>query len=135
MAYSGYYEYTVFLIDNDEMKISDLDNETLFMNIYNYYCFKHFMSMYYIWQHTALDRLRNNIKKKKWKKDFTNVNLFIELLERRYEPVNPSNFFFKSEDYFLKLILLKHDLDKLIKVHHKKQKIIKKKKKKRKPIR
>ena len=64
MAYSSYYEFTVSQIDNDEMKISELDNETLFMNIYNYYCFKKFMSMYYIWRHTALDRLRINIKRK-----------------------------------------------------------------------
>ena len=64
MAYSSYYEFTVSLIDNDEMEISELDNETLFMNIYNYYCFTNFMSVYYIWRHTALDRLRTNIKKK-----------------------------------------------------------------------
>ena len=64
MAYSGYYEFTVSQIDNEEMEISELDNETLFMNIYHYFCFKNFMSMYYIWRHTALDRLRTNIKKK-----------------------------------------------------------------------
>ena len=61
MAYSSYYEFTVSQIDNDEMKISELDNETVFMNVYNDYCFKNFMSTYYIWRHTALDRLRANI--------------------------------------------------------------------------
>ena len=105
MAYSSYYEFTVSQIDNDEMKISELDNETLFMNIYNYYCFKNFMSMYYIWRHTALDRLRTNIKKK-WKKDlFTNVNLFIDLLEKRYEAVNPCAFFLIQKTILLKLFL------------------------------
>ena len=134
MAYSGYYEFTVSQIDNEEMEISELDNETLFMNIYHYFCFKNFMSMYYIWRHTALDRLRTNIKKK-WKKDlFTNVNLFIDLLEKRYEPVNPCAFFFKSEDYFTKIISLKSELDKLIKEHHLPT-IVRKRKLKRKPIR
>ena len=52
MACSSYYEFTVSQIDSDEMKISELDNEMLFMNIYNYYCFKNFMSMYYIWRHS-----------------------------------------------------------------------------------
>ena len=93
------------------------------------------MSMYYIWKHTALDRLRTNIKKK-WKKDFfTNVNLFIELLEKRYEAVNPCAFFFNSEDYFIKIISLKSELDKLIKEHHLPKIVRKKRKLKRKPIR
>ena len=73
--------------------------------------------MYYIWRHTALDRLRTNIKRK-WVKDFTNVNLFIELCDRKIELINPFTFYFKSEDYFQKLTILKSDLDKMIKEHH-----------------
>ena len=73
--------------------------------------------MYYIWRHTALDRLRTNLKRK-WKKDFTNVNLFIELCEVKAELISPFDFYFNSEDYFQKLIFLKSDLDKLIKEHH-----------------
>ena len=73
--------------------------------------------MYYIWRYTVLDRLRSNLKRK-WPKDFTNVNLFIELCDRKTELINPFTFYFNSEDYFQKLIILKTDLDKLIKEHH-----------------
>ena len=73
--------------------------------------------MYYIWRYTALDQLRSNLKRK-WPKDFTNVNLFIELCDRETELINPFMFYFNSENYFQKLIILKSDLDKLIKDHH-----------------
>ena len=85
--------------------------------------------MYYIWRYTALDRLKNNIRKK-WLKDFTNVNLFIELCERKTELISPFDFYFNSEDYFQKLIFLKSDLNKMIKLHH--LIFIERKKKKRK---
>ena len=78
----SYYEFAIAQIDNGYQKISEFDDETLFMNIYNYWCFTNYLSMYYIWRHTALDRLRTNLKRK-WKKDFTNVNLFIELCEKK----------------------------------------------------
>ena len=111
------YEFTIAQIDNGYQKISDFGNDTLFENIYNYWCFTNYMSMYYIWRHTALDCLRSNLKRK-WKKDFTNVNLFIELCDRKTEMINPVNFFYNSEDYFEKLMILKTELDKLIKEHH-----------------
>ena len=111
------YEFTIAQIDNGYQKISDFDDETLFENIYHYWCFTNYMSMYYIWRHTALDRLRTNIKRK-WVKDFTNVNLFIELCDRKVELIDPFTFYFKSEDYFQKFIILKSDFDKMIKEHH-----------------
>ena len=111
------YEFTIAQIDNGYQKISDFDNETLFENIYCYWCFTNYMSMYYIWRHTALDCLKSNLKRK-WPKDFTNVNLFIELCDRKTELINPFTFYFNSEDYFQKLIILKTDLNKLIKEHH-----------------
>ena len=110
MAYNSYYEFTISQIDHGFQEISEFDNETLFMNIYHYWCFSNYLSMYYIWKYTALDRLRSDIRKK-WSKDFTNVNLFIELIDRRYEPINPSDLYFNSEDYFTKILLLKTDLD------------------------
>ena len=33
------YEFTIAQIDNERQKISDFDNDTLFENIYNYWCF------------------------------------------------------------------------------------------------
>ena len=125
----SYYEFTIAQIDNGYQKISEFDNETLFINIYHFWCFANYMSMYYIWRYTALDRLKNNIRKK-WLKDFTNVNLFIELCERKTELISPFDFYFNSEDYFQKLIFLKSDLNKMIKLHH--LIFIERKKKKRK---
>ena len=125
----SYYEFTIAQIDNGYQKISEFDNETLFIDIYHFWCFANYMSMYYIWRYTALDRLKNNIRKK-WSKDFTNVNLFIELCERKTELISPFDFYFNSEDYFQKLIFLKSDLNKMIKPHH--LIFIERKKKKRK---
>ena len=113
----SYYEFTIGQIDNSYMKISEFDNETLFINIYHFWCFVNYMSMYYIWRYTALDRLKRNIRKK-WLEDFTNVNLFIELCERKFELISPFDFYFNSEDYFQKLIFLKSDLNRMIKPHH-----------------
>ena len=112
----SYYEFTIGQIDNSYMKISEFDNETLFINIYHFWCFVNYMSMYYIWRYTALDRLKRNIRKK-WLEDFTNVNLFIELCERKFELISPFDFYFNSEDYFQKLIFLKSDLNRMIKPH------------------
>ena len=63
------------------------------------------------------------------------LNLFIDLLEKRYEAVNPCAFFLNSEDYFIKIISLKSELDKLIKEHYLPKIVRKKRKLKRKPIR
>ena len=122
----SYYEIAIAEIDNGYFKIKDFDNDCLFLNIYNFWCFSNYLSMYYIWRITALDRLKMNLKRK-WTTDLTNVNLFIELVERKTEKLNPLNFYFDSESYFEKLILLKPDFDKLIKPHH--INIIKKRKK------
>ena len=113
----SYYEFTIAQIDNGYQKIGEFDHGTLFINIYHFWCFANCLSMYHILRHTVLDRLKNNIRKK-WLKDFTNVNLFIELCERKTELISPFDFYFNSEDYFQKLIFLKSDLDKLIKEHY-----------------
>ena len=125
----SYYEFTIAQIDNGYQKISEVDNETLFINIYHFWCFANYMSIYYIWRYTVLDRLKNNIRKK-WLKDFKNVNLFIELCEGKTELISPFDFYFNSEDYFQKLIFLKSDLNRMIKPHH--LIFIERKKKKRK---
>ena len=79
--------------------------------------------MYYIWGKTALDCLKVNLKKK-WISDLPNVNLYIELVERKTKTLNAIIFYDDSESYFEKLFLMKSDLEKLIKSHH----VIKKKK-------
>ena len=43
----AYYDLIIFEIDGDNRNIDQFDNETLFMNIYNFYCFSHYLSPYY----------------------------------------------------------------------------------------
>ena len=118
------YENRIQEIDNNYDKIQDFDKDSLFSNIYHFWCFANYLSMYYIWRITALHRLKVNLKKK-WILDLPNFNLFIELLERKTETLNPIIFYDDSESYFEKLFLMKSDVEKLIKSHH----VIKKKKK------
>ena len=118
------YENTIREIDHDYDKIKDFSKDSLFSNIYHFWCFANYLSMYYIWRRAALERLRNNLKKI-WVSTLPNVNLFTELVERKTEYLNLSVFHDDAEPYFEKLFLLKSDLEKLIKPHH----IIKKKKK------
>ena len=117
MAYSGYFEFTISQIEHGYQKISDFDDETLFMNIYHFWCFTKYLSPYYRWGIKALKNLKRNIKRK-WSKDFTNVNLFTELLNQELKEVNPSNYFFNSENYFTKLMLAKPVMDLMIRNRH-----------------
>ena len=120
------YEEKIRQIDSGNEKIDEFDKDTLFLNIYHFWCFSNYLSMYYIWRWTALDRLKMNLKKK-WPKNFVNVNLFIELCKRKAELINPTVFYDDDESYFEKILLLEEDLMKNLKPHHI---IIKDKKKK-----
>ena len=46
----SYHEVAIFEIDRDNRNITKFDDETLFMNIYNFYCFSHYLSPYYKWE-------------------------------------------------------------------------------------
>ena len=54
MAYSGYYEFTISQIDYGIQKINEFDDETLFMNIYHFWCFSEYLSPYFIWSDSKL---------------------------------------------------------------------------------
>ena len=58
------YEEKVRQIDSANQKIDEFDKDTLFLNIYYFWCFTNYLSMYYIWHWTALERLKLNLKKK-----------------------------------------------------------------------
>ena len=120
------YKEKVRRIVSDDKKISEFDKDTLFLNIYHFWCFANYVSMYYLWQWTALDHLKMNLRKK-WPKNFVNVNLFIELCERKTELISPVVFYGDNESYFEKILLLEEGLMKNLKPHH----IIKEKKKKK----
>ena len=113
-AENMYYEFTISQIDNKYMKIIEFNNETLFMNIYHYWCFVHFLSPYYSWGDKAIKNLKMNILQKWPRKDFSNVNLFLELLLSRTKEVDPAKYLFQSEDYFTLLMSLKPVMDEMV---------------------
>ena len=109
-VFESTFEWVIFKIDKDQKTIEEFDSDTLFMNIYLFYCFSRYLSPYYEWDKKALKRLKENIIFKWPKKDFCNVFLFIELLSHGFTQVNPMNFFWHSENYFehlLKIDILK----------------------------
>ena len=110
----AYYDLIIFEIDGDNRNIDQFDNETLFMNIYNFYCFSHYLSPYYSWEAKVLERLKQNIIKKWPTDDFCNVFLFMELLSGRCKRVDPTFYFWKSEDYFRYLMDQKNELNRLV---------------------
>ena len=111
MSYNGYFEFTISQIENGYYKVSDFDDETLFINIYNYWSFVKYLSPYYKWGNKALRRLERKIKRKWNSRDLTNVDYFIDLVKKHSEEINPMSYFFNSEDYFIKFMFLKPLMD------------------------
>ena len=105
------FEYVIYKIDQNEKQIECFDSDTLFMNIYLFYCFSRYLSPYYTWDQRALRRLKQNIIIKWPKNDFCNVYLFVELLTRRRSEVDPISYFWHSEKYFEHLLKVKDKLD------------------------
>lgn len=108
------FEYFIYEIDKNGAAIEKFNDETLFMNIYNCYCFSHYLSPKEPWEKQAIRVLKENIIKKWPKKDFCNVFLFLELISCKDTLVNPTLFFWRSEDYFEHLINIKTELDQRI---------------------
>ena len=109
-----YYEFTIFEIDHNYMDTVEFDDDTIFMNIYHFWCFVHFLSPYYSWEKDAIQNLRKSIIKKWPSNDFSNVNLFLELVFCRTKEVDPTNYLFQSEDYFELLMSLKPKMDQMV---------------------
>ena len=93
-------------LNKNEETIIQFDNDTLFRNIYYYYFIVQNLSRNCKWEKEAAKRLKNNIIFKWPKKDFGNVFVFLELLSRGFDEVNPVGYFDISEDYFEKLLKL-----------------------------
>ena len=49
---------------------------------------------------------------------YTNVNLFIELVNKELIEIDPCNYFFNSENYFTKLMFAKPVMDLMIRDRH-----------------
>ena len=52
-----------------------------------------------------------NIRRKWNNKDLTNVNLFIDLIKKHSQEIDPTFYFFNSENYLTKLMFLKPVMD------------------------
>ena len=103
-------QWVILKIDKNQKTIDEFGNDTLYMNIYYFYCFSQYLSPYCKWEKEALKRLKENIILKWPQKTFGDVFVFIELLSRGFQEVNPAGYFHKTEDYFehlLKLDMLK----------------------------
>lgn len=105
------FEFVIYQISENEQVIEEFDNDNLFRNIYLFYCFSRYLSPYYCWEKKALMRLKQNIIFKWPTNEFCNVFLFIEMLSRGYQKVNPINFFWHSEEYFEHLLRIKGELN------------------------
>ena len=105
-VFQSSFEWVIFKIDENQKAIDEFDNDTLFMNIYLFYCFSQYLSPYYQWEKKALKRLKENIILKWPKETSENVFVFIELLSRGFKEVDPTMFFWRSEDYFEHLFKL-----------------------------
>ena len=106
------YEITIFTFDSNN--IDEFDNDTLFINIYNYWCFSHYLPIYYSWEEYAKEKLKENIIKKWPTNDFCNVNLFLELVSLKNKDIDPTVYSLKSEDYFEYLMTSKLKFDRMV---------------------
>ena len=110
-------EVTFVFIDATRM-IDGFESDTLFMNIYNYWCFCRHLLWRHLWDKKAMLELKKNIIKKWPKNDFCNVNLFLELMSANNKEIDPTVYFWKSEDYFERLMILKPKFDKMVCKRH-----------------
>ena len=93
-------------IDNGSIDSFYFESETLFINIYYCFYFIKFLSPYYSWEERIIKTLKRNIRRK-WSKSLPNIDFFIKQMEQRRHEVDPFDYYYKSEDYFAKLIYLK----------------------------
>ena len=122
------FDLIIQQIDNGLLDISEFEEENLFMNIFYRFNFIKFLSPYINWGDKFIFKLKCNIRKK-WSNDLPNVNYFIRLLEKQSQEINPSGYYFNSEDYFTKLLFLKPIADVLYLTE--KVKMIKKRRRRR----
>lgn len=113
-------------IDNGLIDIESFKSETLFINIYFCFYFIKFLSPYYNWEERIIKTLKKNIRRK-WSKSLPNIDFFIKQIEQRRDEVDPFDYYYKSEDYFVKLMYLKPISDILFPPIKKKKKRKKKK--------
>lgn len=102
-----FFQFMFDQIDQGYYKISELDDETLFINIFYFYCFVKYLSPYCKWGKKAIRTLEINVRRKWVKRDLCNVDYFVDLVKKTSPTIDPTDYYFNSEDYFIKLLFLK----------------------------
>ena len=115
------FDLVINEIDNGNLDISFVKEETLFMNIFYCFYFTKFLSPYKTWGDEFMKKLKRIIRRK-WVKDLPNVDFFISLIEKQSPEIDPRTYYFNSEDYFRKILFLKPIADILFPVEKKKKK-------------
>ena len=103
-------ENVIDQIDKENSRINQFQFEPLFMNIFYCFYFQRFLSPYFKWGNHAIWILKKNIKKK-WLKCLPNIDFFIKQIEIKNKEVDPFEYWYHSEDYFEKIMLMKEVSD------------------------
>ena len=114
-------ENVINQIDKENHKLNQFQFEPLFINIFYCFYFQRFLSPYYRWRYHAIKVLKRNIKRE-WPECLPNIDFFIKQIEIKNKEVDPFEYWYHSEDYFEKLMLLKEISDVLFPAKKKKNK-------------
>ena len=114
-------ENVINQIDKENLKVTQFQFETLFINIFYCFYFTRFLSPYYAWRLRDIEILKRNIKKK-WSKCLPNIDFFMKQMEIKNKEVDPFEYWYHSEDYFEKIMSLKEIADILFPAKKKKKK-------------
>ena len=120
------FDHVINGIDNGFIDEKYFEEENLFINIFYCFYFIKFLSPYYSWGDKLIASLKRNIRRK-WVKSLPNIEFFIKQMEKRRSELDPNDYYYKSEDYFTKLLFLKPISDILFPAEKKKKKKIFKK--------
>ena len=97
-------------INEKKSRIRQFENEPLFINIYYCFYFSKFLSKHFSWYEEIMEVLKKNIRMK-WLDCLPNIDFFIKQIEIKNEHIDPFEYWFKSEDYFEKILKLKELAD------------------------
>ena len=115
------FDHVINGIDNGFIDEKYFEEENLFINIFYCFYFIKFLSPYYSWGDKLIASLKRNIRRK-WVKSLPNIEFFIKQMEKRRSELDPYDYYYKSEDYFTKLLFLKPISDILFPAEKKKKK-------------
>ena len=119
------FDHVINGIDNGFIDEKYFEEEALFINIFYCFYFIKYLSPYYSWGDKMIKSLKRNIRRKQLK-CLPNIDFFISQIEKKTPELNPVDYYYQSEDYFMKVLFLKPISDILFPAKEKKKKNIKK---------